>query len=97
MIKVEGILNTHLQDSNFSAEKFSNLLGMSRMQLHRKLIALTGQSTTAFIRLERLKQAQKLLQKSGITVAEVAYTTGFNTPSYFIKCYKNTFGKTPMS
>jgi len=97
LIKVEGILNTHLQDSNFSAEKFSNLLGMSRMQLHRKLIALTGQSTTAFIRLERLKQAQKLLQKSGITVAEVAYTTGFNTPSYFIKCYKNTFGKTPMS
>jgi len=97
LVKLEGILNTHLQDSNFSAEKFSHLLGMSRMQLHRKLIALTGHNTTAFIRLERLKQAQKLLEKPGITVAEVAYTTGFNTPSYFIKCYKKTFGKTPMS
>ncbi|MCM4168945.1 Sensor histidine kinase RcsC [Arenibacter antarcticus] len=97
LLKVEDILNNYLQDSDFSAEKFSQLLGMSRMQLHRKLIALTGYNTTAFIRLERLKQAQKLLKKPGITVAEVAYTTGFNTPSYFIKCYKKTFGKTPMS
>ena len=96
LTKVENILNTHLQDSNFTAENFSKLLGMSRMQLHRKLVALTGYSTTAFIRLERLKQAQNLLKKPGITVAEVAYTTGFNSPSYFIKCYKKTFGKTPM-
>ncbi len=95
--KVEDILNDHLKDSDFSAEKFSRLLAMSRMQLHRKLIALTGYSTTAFVRLERLKQAQKLLKKPGVTVAEVAYTTGFNTPSHFIKCYKETFGKTPMS
>lgn len=97
LIKVEGILNDYLQDTNFSAEKFSQLLGMSRMQLHRKLIALTGHNTTAFIRLERLKQAEKLLKKSGLTVAEVAYTTGFNSPSYFIKCYKKTFGKTPTA
>lgn len=97
LIKVEGILNDYLQDTNFSAEKFSQLLGMSRMQLHRKLIALTGHNTTAFIRLERLKQAEKLLEKSGLTVAEVAYTTGFNSPSYFIKCYKKTFGKTPTA
>lgn len=97
LIKVEGILNEYLQDTSFSAEKFSQLLGMSRMQLHRKLIALTGHNTTAFIRLERLKQAEKLLEKSGLTVAEVAYTTGFNSPSYFIKCYKKTFGKTPTA
>jgi signal transduction histidine kinase/DNA-binding response OmpR family regulator/streptogramin lyase len=97
LIKVEGILNDYLQDTSFSAEKFSQLLGMSRMQLHRKLIALTGHNTTAFIRLERLKQAEKLLEKSGLTVAEVAYTTGFNSPSYFIKCYKKTFGKTPTA
>ena len=97
LIKVEDILNKYLQDTDFSAEKFSQLLGMSRMQLHRKLIALTGHNTTAFIRLERLKQAQKLLEKPGLTVAEVAYATGFNSPSYFIKCYKKTFGKTPTS
>lgn len=93
--RVQEILDQYLCDSNFTAEKFSEMLGMSRMQLHRKLNAITGHSTTSFIRSERLKLAVKLLDKSGITVSEVAYATGFNTPSYFIKCYKEVFGTTP--
>jgi signal transduction histidine kinase/ligand-binding sensor domain-containing protein/DNA-binding response OmpR family regulator len=94
--KVQNILDNHLNDSDFSAQKFSKMLSMNRMQLHRKLIALTGHSTTSFIRIERLKQAAALLDKGGITVAEVAYATGFNTPSYFIKCFKAAYGKTPL-
>jgi AraC-like DNA-binding protein len=68
---------------------------MSRMQLHRKLQAYTGLSTTEFIRSQRLKQALRLLKTSELSVSEVAYTVGFNTPSYFIKCFKETYGKTP--
>ena len=69
---------------------------MSRMQLHRKLTAITGLSTTEFIRSQRLKQAIRILKNSDATVNEVAYTVGFNTPSYFIKCFKETYGKTPV-
>ncbi|MGK0253440.1 MAG: signal transduction histidine kinase/ligand-binding sensor domain-containing protein [Mariniflexile sp.] len=94
--KVQVILDKHLNDSDFTAQKFSKMLSMNRMQLHRKLIALTGQSTTSFISIERLKQAASLLEKNGITVAEVAYATGFNTPSYFIKSFKELYGKTPL-
>ncbi|WP_372758073.1 response regulator, partial [Mariniflexile sp.] len=94
--KVQEILDKHLNDSDFNAQKFTKMLSMNRMQLHRKLIALTGQSTTSFIRLERLKQATLLLEKEGVTIAEAAYATGFNTPSYFTKCFKEVYGKTPL-
>ncbi|NNC70864.1 MAG: helix-turn-helix transcriptional regulator, partial [Flavobacteriaceae bacterium] len=70
--------------------------GMSRMQLHRKLLAYTGLSTTAFIRSQRLKQALHILQTSDVSVNEVGYAVGFNTPSYFIKCFKETYKKTPL-
>ncbi len=93
--KLQEILEQNITDSDFSAEKFADALAMSRMQLHRKITALTGQSTTAFIRIERLKLAKKLLDNKNITVAETAYATGFNTPSYFIKCYKEVYGYTP--
>jgi AraC-like DNA-binding protein len=66
------------------------------MQLHRKLMAFTGLSTSAFIRSQRLKQAVHILTTSDASINEVAYTVGFNTPSYFIKCFKETYKKTPL-
>ncbi|WP_297695438.1 helix-turn-helix transcriptional regulator, partial [uncultured Eudoraea sp.] len=75
--------------------KFATLVGMSRMQLHRKLQTYTGLSTTEFIRSQRLKQAVQILKTSDATVNEVAYAVGFNTPSYFIKCFKEAYKKTP--
>ena len=68
---------------------------MSRTQMHRKLNALFGVSTSEFIRTQRLKLAKELLKKSGATIAEIAYQVGFNTPSYFNKCFKGKFGCTP--
>jgi ligand-binding sensor domain-containing protein/signal transduction histidine kinase/DNA-binding response OmpR family regulator len=95
--KVQGILDAHLSDAAFTAETFARKVGMSRMQLHRKLQAYTGLSTTAFIRSQRLKQAAELLKTSDLSVNEVAYTVGFNTPSYFIKCFREAYGSTPAA
>ena len=92
---IQLILDEHLTDCEFNSETFGKLAKMSRMQLHRKLLAYTGLSTSAFIRSERLKQALQVLQTSDLTISEVAYTVGFSTPTYFMKCFKKTFKKTP--
>ncbi|MEM7039319.1 MAG: helix-turn-helix transcriptional regulator [Bacteroidota bacterium] len=68
---------------------------MSRVQLHRKLKALSGQTTTEFIRTIRLKRAAQLLEQNFGTVAEVAYAVGFGNLSYFSKCFKAQFGVSP--
>ncbi|MBL0012635.1 MAG: helix-turn-helix transcriptional regulator [Flavobacterium sp.] len=67
---------------------------MSRMQLHRKLKSLIGVSVTELLRNERLKTAAKLFSENH-SIAEVAYAVGFNNISYFSKCFKETFHKTP--
>ena len=85
---VQKVIDSKLMKADFSAKDFSRELALSRMQLHRKLKALTGLSTTEFIRSQRLKTAVKLLETSDFTVSEIAYTVGFNTPSYFTKCFK---------
>lgn len=93
--KIQEIMDHDLSDSNFTVEDFSKQLGMSRMQLHRKLTALTGLSTTAYIRDQRLRIALQLLEKSGDNVSEIAYAVGFSSPSYFIKTFKKTYFMTP--
>jgi signal transduction histidine kinase/DNA-binding response OmpR family regulator/ligand-binding sensor domain-containing protein len=93
--QIEDILKEHLIEPDFNAQKFSELMLMSRMQLHRKLIALTGLTTSQFIRSQRLKLAVKFIKESNLTIAEIAYSVGFNTPSYFIKCFKETYNITP--
>ncbi len=93
--RLQHILDEHLSDTDCTAASLCKKLGMSRMQLHRKLLAFSGLSTTAFIRSQRLKQAAHILKTSDASINEVAYAVGFNTPSYFIKCFKEAFKKTP--
>ncbi|MDP2042795.1 response regulator, partial [Algoriphagus sp.] len=93
--KIQEIVDRDLSDSNFTVDEFSKKLGMSRMQLHRKLTALTGLSTTAYMRDQRLRLALPRLEKSGDSISEIAYSVGFSSPSYFIKTFKETYGKTP--
>ena len=94
--KVQNVFDQHLVNPEFNAEIFSKHVAMSRMQLHRKMLAYTGLSTSNFIRSQRLKQATTILKSSQYTINEVAYMVGFSTPSYFIKCFKETYGKTPL-
>ena len=93
--RLQEVLDNSISDSDFNTEEFGDKMLMSRMQLHRKLKALTGLSTSEFLRSQRLKRAIKLLKKSDYTVSEIAYEVGFNTPSYFIKCFKEEFKCTP--
>ncbi len=93
--RVKMVLDNNLIESSFNIEEFSNAVGMSRMQLHRKLKALTGLSASEFIRSQRLKLAAQLLKKSDANVSQIGYSVGFNNPGYFSKCFKEIYGCTP--
>jgi signal transduction histidine kinase/DNA-binding response OmpR family regulator len=93
--KVIQIIDEHITDEAFSVEVLQREMGMSRMQLHRKLKALTDQSASDFIRYIRLQRAADLLQQPGIQIAEAAYLSGFQHFSYFTRCFKEQFGMLP--
>jgi signal transduction histidine kinase/ligand-binding sensor domain-containing protein/DNA-binding response OmpR family regulator len=93
--KVQKIVDNDMTDMQFSAEDFAKKIGMSRMQLHRKLTALTGLSANAFIRDQRLKMAIQKLKKQSGSISEIAFSVGFGSPSYFIKCFRENYQMTP--
>jgi len=93
--RLQKVLDEKLVESSYSIDNFSKAVGMSRMQLHRKLKALTGLSTTEFIRSQRLKLAAQLLKKSEINVSQVGYSVGFNDHAYFSKCFKEMYQCSP--
>lgn len=87
-------IEQNLNDPKFSVEQLSNAMNMDRTGLYRKLVAITGQTPSAFIRSIRLKKAAWHL-KQGLTVSEVADMVGFGTISYFSKCFQEEFGVKP--
>jgi len=95
MNKVNLIIEENLSNLDFNVEQLSSDIGMSRSNLHLKLKALTGQSAGDYIRAIRLHHAVYLLQEKKKNINEVSYDVGFNTPSYFIKCFKEKYGLTP--
>lgn len=93
--KVLESLEGNMSNAQYSVEDLGVDVGMSRMQLYRKLKALTGQSANEFIRTIRLKRAAQLLAQNQLTVAEITYEVGFNDLQYFRECFKKLFGVTP--
>jgi DNA-binding response OmpR family regulator len=93
--KALTIVEQHINDAEFTVDKLQKEMGMSRMQLHRKLKALTNFSASEFVRDLRLQRAAQLLAKNGINVADAAYICGFNSLSYFSQCFKEKYGVTP--
>lgn len=93
--KLQVILDKELSNAEFTSEDFAAAVGMSRMQLHRKLKSLLGVSSTEFLRNERLKAASELLKKGNGNISDVAYAVGFNDVSYFSKCFKEIYQCTP--
>ena len=89
------IIQENLANSDLSVEQIGDEIGLSRVQLYRKVKALTGYSPVEIVRKARLTRARHLLQTTERTVSEVAYAVGFSTPSYFSKCYKDEFGESP--
>ncbi len=89
------ILGENIMKSEFDVKIFIREIGMSRTNLHRKPKALTDCSATEYIRVFRLKRAKSLLKQKAGNVTAVAYAVGFNSLSYFNKCFKKHFGNTP--
>ena len=85
----------HLSDPDLNVEQLASEVGLSRVQLYRKVKALTGYSPVEVIRIMRLKEAEKRLKNTDKTIAEIAYEVGFSSPSYFSKCYRELFGILP--
>lgn len=95
--KAIQVVEENLGEPDFSVEKFSRELGMSRVHLYKKLLSLTGKSPIEFIRTIRLQRAAQLLQKSQLSVSEIAYQVGFNNPKYFSKYFKDEFNVLPSA
>jgi len=87
----------NVSNADYSVEDLGKELGISRAHFYKKIISLTGKSPLEFIRAIRLQQAAQLLEKSQLTVAEVAYKVGFNNPKYFAKYFKETFHVLPSA
>jgi len=91
------LVEKNISNPDFSVEELSRELNMSRVNLYKKLLSLTGHAPMEFIRIIRLKRAAQLLEKSQLTVAEVAYQVGFNNPKYFTKYFKDMFKILPSA
>jgi len=84
-------------DTNLKVDDFSKPVGCSKSQLYRKMMLLTGQSPNTFIKEYRLKEALKLLNRTAGNISEIAFETGFSSPSYFSKCFQKRYGHLPSA
>ena len=88
-------VESNISRSDLSVEELSRELGMCRVNLYKRLVAMTGKTPIEFIRVIRLKHAAKLLRETRMNISEVAYQVGFNNPKYFTKYFKEEFGMLP--
>ena len=93
--RFKEVVEARMADSEVSVEDLAADMNLSRVQLYRKVKAVTGSSPVELLRTARLKRAYQLLATSGKNVSEVAYEVGFTAPSYFTKCFKDEFGISP--
>ncbi len=89
------IIQKNLSNSEFGVEDVGKEIGLSRVQLYRKVKAMTGSSVVDLLRKARLAKAKRLLESRSMSVSEVAYEVGFSAPSYFTKCFKEEYGMLP--
>lgn len=93
--KAVKYVEENMSRSDLTVEELSKHLGMSRVHLYKKILALTGKTPVEFIRILRLKRAAQYLRDSQLNVSEIAYKLGFNNPKYFTKYFKEEFGISP--
>ena len=93
--RFKEVIESRLEDSNVSVEDLAADMNLSRVQLYRKVKAVSGASPVELLRTARLNRAYQLLLTSDKSVSEVAYAVGFTAPSYFTKCFKEEYGMVP--
>ena len=95
IIRFKDVVEARLSDSDLSVDDLAAAMNLSRVQLYRKVKAISGSSPVELLRTARLNRGYQMLIKGDKTVSEVAYDVGFTAPSYFTKCFKDEFGISP--
>lgn len=93
--RLREVIRDNMGDSDFSVERIGEEIGLSRVQLYRKVKALTDLTPVELLRKARLERSRRLIEKTEKSVSEIAYEVGFTSPSYFNKCFKDEFGISP--
>lgn len=93
--QLHDIIKSNMGNSDFGVEDIGAEIGLSRVQLYRKVKAITGSSVVDLLRKARLAKARRLLEANSMNISEVAYEVGFSSPSYFTKCFKDEYGMLP--
>jgi DNA-binding response OmpR family regulator len=95
MDKFRAIIEEHITNADLNVDEIGRNLGLSRVQLYRKLKSLTNYAPNELVRIIRLKKAEQFLINSERSISEIAYDTGFSSPSYFTKCFREYFNENP--
>lgn len=93
--QLHDIIKSNMGNSDFGVEDIGAEIGLSRVQLYRKVKTITGSSVVDLLRKARLAKARRLLEANSMNISEVAYEVGFSSPSYFTKCFKDEYGMLP--
>ncbi|NDV56615.1 substrate-binding domain-containing protein [Bacteroides sp. 519] len=93
--KFKSLIEEQMSDTALNVEDIGKQMGLSRVQLYRKIKSLTNYAPNELLRITRLKKAASLLASTELTIAEICYEVGFTSPSYFSKCYKEQYGESP--
>lgn len=93
--QLNNIIQQNLSNCDFGVEDIGKEIGLSRVQLYRKVKAMTGSSVVDLLRKARLVKAKRLLESRSMSISEVAYEVGFSAPSYFTKCFKDEYNMLP--
>lgn len=93
--KLDDLLLSQISNEMLDIQQICRRLGVSRSQLHNKIKALTGLSTSIFIRRIRLREARRLIRNTDLNISEIAYSVGFKDPNFFSRVYRNEFGESP--
>ncbi|OJV15046.1 MAG: hypothetical protein BGO21_19580 [Dyadobacter sp. 50-39] len=89
------VVEENLANADYTVEQLSDAMSMSRVYLYKKILSLTGKTPVEFIRIIRMRRAASLLEKSQLTVSEIAYQVGFNNPKYFARHFKEEYQMLP--
>ena len=93
--KVDQYIRENMGDPDTSVESMSAHLCISRVQLYKRMISLTGITPSEYLRAKRIKRAEELMHEGNLNVSEIAYKVGFNNPRYFSKYFQEEYGITP--
>ena len=95
MAQVDAYITDNMSDADASVEAMSNHLCMSRVQLYKRMLALTGTTPSEYMRAKRIKRAEEMMHSNDYNISEIAYNVGFNNPRYFSKYFQEAYGMTP--